>query len=185
MKSQAERFGARFSSENMTHVDLSVRPFIIQTDATTLCTDALIVATGASTKWLGLSSEQALIGRGVCSCAICDGVAFKDEEVIVAGGGDTAIEDALFLANHASKVTVIHRRDRLRASPLLQKQALSHPKISFVWNSEIVDVMDPAKEIVTGVKIRNVHTQQTSEIACSGVFIAIGHVPNTQAFQDN
>ncbi len=182
MHEQAARFDARFVSDSVTQVDFTTRPFVIYTDETTILADTVIIATGASAKWLNLPSEQALLGRGVSSCAVCDGVAYKGEEVVVIGGGDTALEDALFLANHASKVTVIHRRDRLRASHILQEKAFTHPKIQFAWNSKVLEVLDTSN-VVAGVKIIDLITQRTSEIACSGVFIAIGHTPNTDAFR--
>lgn len=184
MREQAVRFGARIQENTAVTVDLSQRPFLISlSDDKAITTETLIIATGASAKWLGLESERALIGKGVSSCAVCDGVLYAGKETVVVGGGDTALEDALFLANYATKVTIIHRRDALRASKYLQERAFANPKIHFVWNSEVVEIDDPLQGKVTGVTIRNALTGEKQRIACQGVFVAIGHEPNTSLFK--
>jgi thioredoxin reductase (NADPH) len=181
---QAERFGTHFVSGEVTKVDLSRRPFTIFCDNTKYTADALIIATGATAKLLGLESEKRLMGYGVSACATCDGFFFPDKGVIVVGGGDAAMEEALFLTKFATKVTVVHRRDQLRASKIMQERARKNPKISFVWDTVIEEIYgDPRAEGVTGVKLKNVKTGQTSDFRCDGVFIAIGHSPNTQLFQ--
>jgi len=182
-KQQAERFGTRFLYGDVTRVDLSRRPFSMICDDTSYTAEALIVATGAASKWLGLESEKRLTGYGVSSCATCDGFFFQDKEVIVVGGGDAAVEEALFLTKFASAVTVVHRRDQLRASKIMQDRARKNPKISFIWDSVVEGIYgDPKAEGVTGVKLKNVKTDQVSDFRCDGVFIAIGHSPNTQLF---
>ncbi|HEX7085531.1 MAG TPA: thioredoxin-disulfide reductase [Vicinamibacterales bacterium] len=183
MRAQAERFGATIRGGDVDAVDLGVRPFVIRTGRTSVTADALIIATGASARWLGLPSEKQLVGRGVSSCATCDGAFFKDRPIVVVGGGDTAMEEALFLTRFASKVYVVHRRDRLRASKIMQDKAMAHPKIEFIWNTVVEEIRDVAKGEVTGVVLRNVETQERSELAVDGVFVAIGHSPNTQLFQ--
>ncbi len=150
MRSQAQRFGAEILQGNVVSVDLSSRPFVVRTDESDYRADTLIIATGASAKWIGLPSEKQLVGRGVSSCATCDGAFFKNRPIVVVGGGDTAMEEALFLTRFASEITVIHRRDKLRASRIMQDKALAHPKIRFVWNSIVEDVTDVAKGEVTG-----------------------------------
>ena len=182
-KQQAERFGTRFLYGDVTRVDLSRRPFSMICDDTSYTAEALIVATGAASKWLGLESEKRLTGYGVSSCATCDGFFFQDKEVIVVGGGDAAVEEALFLTKFASAVTVVHRRDQLRASKIMQTRARKNSKISFIWDSVVEGIYgDPKAEGVTGVKLKNVKTDQVSDFHCDGVFIAIGHSPNTQLF---
>jgi thioredoxin reductase (NADPH) len=183
MRAQALRFGSEIIQGHVSRVDLSTRPFLIQTDEADFHADALIIATGASARWIGLPSERDLVGRGVSSCATCDGAFFKNRPIAVVGGGDTAMEEALFLTRFASQVTLVHRRDKLRASKIMQDKALAHPKIRFAWNSEVTDIMDPAKGEVTGVVLRNVITTEPSEIAVDGVFVAIGHSPNTGLFK--
>jgi thioredoxin reductase (NADPH) len=183
MRAQALRFGSEIIQGHVSRVDLSTRPFLIQTDEADFHADALIIATGASARWIGLPSERDLVGRGVSSCATCDGAFFKNRPIAVVGGGDTAMEEALFLTRFASQVTLVHRRDKLRASKIMQDKALAHPKIRFAWNSEVTDIMDPAKGEVTGVVLRNVITAEHSEIAVDGVFVAIGHSPNTGLFK--
>jgi thioredoxin reductase (NADPH) len=183
MRSQAQRFGAEILQGNVVSVDLSSRPFVVRTDESDYRADTLIIATGASAKWIGLPSEKQLVGRGVSSCATCDGAFFKNRPIVVVGGGDTAMEEALFLTRFASEITVIHRRDKLRASRIMQDKALAHPKIRFVWNSIVEDVTDVAKGEVTGVVVRNLVTGERETIAADGVFVAIGHSPNTDLFK--
>jgi thioredoxin reductase (NADPH) len=183
MRQQAVRFGAEIVQGQATHVDLSARPFTVRTDDRAFEAQALIVATGASARWIGLPSERALVGRGVSSCATCDGAFFKDRPIIVVGGGDTAMEEALFLTRFASGVTVVHRRDKLRASKIMQDKAFTNPKIRFIWDSELQEVRDVTKGEVTGVIVRNRLTGDLSEHAVDGVFVAIGHSPNTELFR--
>ena len=176
-KKQAERFGAEVVNSNVTSVDFSKQPFKIISGENSYETQTVIIATGASAKWLGLDNEQKLIGKGVSSCATCDGFFFKDKEITLVGGGDSAMEEALFLTKFASKVTVVHRRDKLRASKIMQDRAFENNKIEFIWNSEIEDVIGDSS--VTGIKIKNVQTNESSTKDVSGLFVAIGHVPNT------
>jgi thioredoxin reductase (NADPH) len=183
MREQAERFGAKLEMLDVTKVDFSTRPFKIWADENLYTADAVIIATGASAKWLGLESEQKLRGFGVSACATCDGFFFKDKEVVVVGGGDTAMEEALFLTRYASKVTVVHRRDKLRASKIMQDRAMKNPKITFIWNSVVEEVYDVNQKKVTGVRLRNVLTGETMDYKCDGLFIAIGHQPNTEIFK--
>lgn len=181
MRRQAERVGAEFISEDATAVDFSRRPFAITTQSDQrLEARAVIVATGASAKMLGLPGEQRLMGRGVSTCATCDGFFFRNRDVIVAGGGDTAMEEALYLGNLARSVTVVHRRDALRASRIMQDRAFAHPKISFLWNTVIEDVL--GNGVVTGVRLLDVKANQRVERPVDGVFVAIGHQPNTGIF---
>ena len=181
MREQAERFGAEFLRGDVTKVDLSKPPFRLWVEGETeqQC-QALIIATGASAKLLGLESERRLMGRGVSACATCDGFFFRDRRVIVVGGGDTAIEEATFLTKFASQVTVVHRRDRLRASKVMQDRARKNPKIDFAWNSAVEDIL--GTEHVERVRLRDVTTQAVTERAVDGVFVAIGHQPNTTLF---
>jgi thioredoxin reductase (NADPH) len=183
MRAQAERFGAEFMRGDVTRVDLSKPPFRLEVDgeAEQQC-EALIIATGASAKLLGLESERRLMGRGVSACATCDGFFFRDRRIIVVGGGDTAMEEATFLTKFASQVTVVHRRDRLRASKVMQDRARKNPKIDFVWNSAVEEIV--GAERVERVRLRDVTTQVASERAVDGVFVAIGHQPNTALFND-
>jgi thioredoxin reductase (NADPH) len=183
MRKQAERLGVRFISGEVTAVDLSRRPFTIEVGSDRYEARALIVATGASARWLGLESEQKLYGKGVSACATCDGFFYRDKEVVVVGGGDTAIEEAMFLTHFASKVTVVHRRDQLRATQVLQQRAKSNPKIAFEWNAVVDEIMDVKKGQVTGVRLKDTKTGEKSSLTCDGVFIAIGHTPNTQLFR--
>jgi len=183
MRRQAERFGTRFISGLATKVDFSKSPFTIYVEDQILKARTVIIATGASAKWLGLESEEKLKGSGVSGCATCDGFFFKDKEVVVVGGGDTALEEALFLTRFASKVTVIHRRDQLRASKALQNRAFKNEKIQFIWNSVVEDILGVDVGHVTGVKIRNRVDNTVKEMPCDGVFIAIGHKPNTDIFK--
>jgi thioredoxin reductase (NADPH) len=180
LRAQAERFGAEIVQGDVSRLDLSRRPFAVAMGKTTYTAEALIVATGASAKWLELGVDKKLSGRGVSTCATCDGYFFKGRPVAIVGGGDTALEEAIYLANLASHVTVIHRRGELRASKVMQDKAFAHPKISFTWYSEVVDIKDLEKGEVTHLVVRNNQTGVTSELAVDGVFIAIGHTPNTK-----
>ncbi len=183
MKKQAQRFGAEYELEAAVAADLSKRPFTIKTAKNTYQTEALIVASGASAKLLGLESERKLIGHGVSTCATCDGFFFKGKEVIVVGGGDTAMEEALFLTKFASKVSVVHRRDQLRASKIMADRARSNPKIEFVWDTTVTDVLDTAKNTVEAVRLKNLKTGKEGTRQVAGVFVAIGHQPNTDIFK--
>jgi len=176
---QAERFGARFAFETALSVHLSSRPFTVKTDARRVESETLIVASGASARWLGLENEQKLRGHGVSACATCDGFFFKGKEVLVVGGGDSAMEEALFLTRFCAKVTVVHRRDKLRASRIMAERASRNDKIAFLWNSVVEEIHDPAKLKVTGARLRNVKTSQALEVPCEGIFVSIGHNPNT------
>jgi len=183
MRRQAERFGTEFISGEVTAVDFSKTPFVVQVGDISYEGKCVIIATGASAKWLGLESEKRLMGSGVSGCATCDGFFFKDKEVVVVGGGDTAVEEALFLTRFATKVTLIHRRDRLRASKILQDRAFKNEKITFLWDSVVVDILGEDVGHVTGVRIRDVKSGAVSDYPCDGVFIAIGHSPNTGIFK--
>jgi thioredoxin reductase (NADPH) len=181
LQKQAERFGSRVIYEDATSVDLSARPFRAETDEAGFTADSVIVATGASARWLGIESEQRLVNLGVSACATCDGALFRDKLMAVVGGGDTAMEEALFLTRFGTRVTVIHRRSELRASKIMQERALSHEKIDFVWDSEVDEVL--GEEFVTGVRLKNVKTGELSELATDALFIAIGHQPNTELYR--
>lgn len=184
MRAQAERFGTDIVAGNVTAVDLQRRPFTVAVEGGgVLTTDALIIATGASAKWLDIGPDRKLAGRGVSTCATCDGYFFRGRPIAVVGGGDSAMEEAIYLTRFATKVTVIHRRDTLRASKIMQDKAFANPKIEFLWNSEIIDVKDVVKGEVTGVVVRNVKTGEVGELAVDGLFIAIGHTPNTSLFK--
>jgi thioredoxin reductase (NADPH) len=183
MRDQAARFGATFRTGTVDATDLSRRPFTITVEGEAVPCQALIVATGASARLLGLESERKLLGHGVSTCATCDGFFFQDQEVIIAGGGDSALEEALFLTKFAKRVTVVHRRDKLRASKIMQDKAFAHPKIDFTWDSVPEEILDVAQGKVTGVRLRNVKTQAVTERPVDGVFVAIGHVPNTAVFR--
>jgi thioredoxin reductase (NADPH) len=179
---QAERFGTKIIREDVIAVDCSARPFGVKIADRSFTADALILATGATAKWLGIESEQRLMNKGVSACATCDGALFRGKSMAVVGGGDTALEEALFLTRFATKVFVIHRRDSLRASKIMQERALDHEKIEFVWDSVVDEVV--GEEFVTGVRTRNVKTDQIQELAVEAVFIAIGHEPNTKLIRD-
>lgn len=181
MRKQAERFETKFINGEVSSVDFSVKPFKVMVNGESYHGDAVIIASGASSLWLGLESEQRLIGRGVSSCATCDAFFFKGKDVVVAGGGDTAMDEAIFLTKFADKVTVIHRRDQLRASKILQQRAFKNPKIGFTWNRIVIEVL--GSEVVRGVRMKNVKTGEVSELKCDGVFVAIGHKPNTEPFR--
>ncbi|MCC6811610.1 MAG: thioredoxin-disulfide reductase [Deltaproteobacteria bacterium] len=180
-KAQAERFGTQIHMDEITKVDLSKRPFTLWQRDKEWKAETVIIATGASAKLLDIPSEKKLMGHGVSACATCDGFFFKNQDVIVVGGGDTAMEEANFLTKFASKVTVVHRRDTLRASKIMQERALKNPKIAFVWNSAIDEILGDDKG-VTGVRLKNLVNGETMKLAAQGVFIAIGHQPNTQMF---
>src|SRR5262245_59063694 len=183
-KKQAERVGTRFVSGDVTSVELSARPFRVALDGDTHRADALIVATGASAKLLGLPSEKKLMGYGVSACATCDGFFFKDKDVLVVGGGDTAMEEATFLTKYATRVRVLHRRDQLRASKIMQDRAHRNRKIEFVWNVLIEEILgDTGAGGVTGVVVADTLTRERRTLETQGVFIAIGHEPNTRIFQ--
>ena len=184
MKKQALRFGTEILSAEVTKVDLSKSPFSVTVNEKDLYqTKTVIIATGASAKLLNLESEKRLMGYGVSACATCDGFFFKEKEVVVVGGGDTAMEEANFLTKFASKVTVIHRRDQLRASKILQERAFKSNKINFCWDSVVEDIMDPDQGKVTGIKLKNLKTGEVTGKNCDGVFLAIGHNPNTAIFK--
>jgi thioredoxin reductase (NADPH) len=183
LRAQAQRFGAEIISGHVARVDLSARPFTIElSDGPTYSARALIIATGASAKLIGLPSERFLMGRGVTTCATCDGFFYRGRPVAVVGGGDTAIEEAIFLTRFASSVTVIHRRDSLRASKVMQDKAFAHPKISFAWNKVVDEVLGVADGKVSGLRLRDTVTGEPSELAIDGLFVAIGHNPNTELF---
>ncbi len=182
MRLQAQRFGTRFVRFEATRVDLSRRPFSVWASDDALQARTLIIAAGASAKLLGLPAEKQLMGHGVSACATCDGFFFKGKEVIVVGGGDTAMEEATFLTKFCSKVTVVHRRDKLRASKIMQQRAEKNPKIEWLWNTAVTEIHSPEKNAVTGVRLRNLQTQEEIEFPIQGVFVAIGHQPNTQVF---
>ncbi len=183
MRTQAQRFGAQTVFDNATSVDLSTHPFKVNTaEHGTYTCDALIIATGASARLLGLDSEKELMGYGVSACATCDGFFFKDKEIVVVGGGDTAMEEATFLTRFARKVTVVHRRDELRASKIMQERAQANPKIEFVWNSVVCEVLGSRADGVRAVVLENVATGERSELPTEGLFLAIGHKPNTELF---
>jgi thioredoxin reductase (NADPH) len=178
---QAERFGTEILFEDATEVDLSSRPFKVQTEGAAYTADTVIVATGASARWLGLESENRLVNKGVSACATCDGALFRNKAMAVVGGGDTAMEEALFLTRFATKVTVIHRRGELRASKVMQERALQHEKIEFAWHSEVEEVL--GDDFVTGVRLRDVRDGSTRDLAIEALFVAIGHVPTTALFE--
>lgn len=183
MKRQAQRFGAHYRQEIATSVDLSRRPFLVETGEQRYEARTLIIATGASARMLGLPSEKPLLGRGVSTCATCDGAFFRGQEVMVVGGGDTALEEALFLTRFATKVLVVHRRDELRASRIMSERAKAHEKIEFLWNRVVTEIHDPAKKEVTSVRLRNTIDGTETNRKIGGLFIAIGHDPNTKIFE--
>jgi thioredoxin reductase (NADPH) len=199
LRRQAERFGAKFVEEDAKEVDFSKRPFKVKTDTNEYVGRALILATGSSAMWLGLESETRLMGKGISACATCDGFFFKGMEVVVVGGGDTAMEEALFLTKFATKVTVLHRRDAFRASKIMQDRVLEHPKIEVLWNTEVIEILGEDK--VSGVRVarhpegnptKNIKDMKHPEksggevftLECQGYFVAIGHKPNTELFRD-
>lgn len=178
MRKQAQRLGADFVDGNVTSVDFSSKPFKIATNSESFAGKTIVLATGASAKWLGLPSEQKLIGKGVSSCAVCDAAFFRDKKIALVGGGDSAMREALFITKFASEVNVIHRRDKLRAFQALQDRAFSNPKIKFIWNSVIEEVLGENK--VEGVTIKNLKTSKITNMEIDGLFVAVGHKPNTQ-----
>jgi thioredoxin reductase (NADPH) len=182
MRVQAERFGAEIIRGNVTSVDLASHPFKITTSDAEYTARALVIATGASARLLGLPSERSLLGHGVSTCATCDGYFFRGKPIAVVGGGDSAMEEAIFLTRFASHVTVVHRRSTLRASKIMQDKAFANPKISFEWNADVDSITDTSKGEVTGVILRNNVTGEKKEIPVEGVFVAIGHTPNTALF---
>jgi thioredoxin reductase (NADPH) len=186
MKAQAENVGTRMISDHITAVDLSRRPFRLTGDSgAEYSCDALIIATGAQARWLGLESEEKFKGFGVSACATCDGFFYRDKEVLVIGGGNTAVEEALFLTNFASKVTLVHRRDELRSEKILQDRLFKNPKIEVRWNSVLEEVLgDGNPPGVTGARLQNLETGKSEEISADGIFIAIGHAPSTELFKD-
>lgn len=183
MKKQAERFGAQCVFGEIVEADLSTRPFKIRTDQKELSAETFIISSGASARMLGLPSEKELLGHGVSTCATCDGFFFKDKEIVVVGGGDSAIEEALFLTKFGTKVTVIHRRDELRASRIMQDRAFANKKIDFAWNTVVEEIIGNKESGVSGIKVKNVKSGEISELSCQGFFVAIGHVPNTKIFE--
>lgn len=179
---QAERFGTVIHMENVLKVDLSKRPFSIQGESVSCLSDTVIIATGASAKWLNVPGEDKYKNRGVSACATCDGAFFKNQDVLVVGGGDTAMEEATYLAKIVKSVTLVHRRDSLRASKVMQERALNNPKISFLWDSAVEEVVGDPKGM-TGAVVKNLKTGDKKQVAATGLFVAIGHVPNTHLFQ--
>ena len=182
MRSQAERFGAEIIRGHVTSVDLSSRPMTVSTSDAKYTCRTLVIATGASARLLGLPSERALIGHGVSTCATCDGYFFRGKPIAVVGGGDSAMEEAIFLTRFASSVTVVHRRESLRASKIMQDKAFANPKITFEWNSEVEDIRSGAHGGVAAIALRNSRTGERKDIPVDGVFVAIGHTPNTKLF---
>lgn len=183
MHKQAERFGTQFIYDNAESVDLSKRPFVVRTSSEEILSDVLIICTGASARLLGLESEAKLMGHGVSACATCDGFFFRDKVVFVVGGGDTALEEAMFLTRFASSVTVIHRRETFRASKIMVDRAKENPKVGYILNSVLDEVLDVNQGMVTAIRVRNILTGKVEELPADGVFIAIGHKPNTELFQ--
>ena len=184
LRSQATRFGTEFFSGDVVDVDLSERPFKLTLEnKDTLSCDSLIISTGASARWLGMDSEKEFSGKGVSACATCDGFFFRDQDVAVVGGGDTALEEALYLANICKSVTLIHRRDEFRGSKIMQERAINHEKISIFWNTVVEEVLGDPKAGMTSLKVKNVKNQQVTEHPITGLFVAIGHTPNTKLFK--
>ena len=184
LRAQATRFGTEFFSGDVVDVDLSEHPFKLTLEnKDTLSCDSLIISTGASARWLGMDSEKEFSGKGVSACATCDGFFFRDQDVAVVGGGDTALEEALYLANICKSVTLIHRRDEFRGSKIMQKRAINHEKISIFWNTVVEEVLGDPKAGMTSLKVKNVKNQQVTEHPITGLFVAIGHTPNTKLFK--
>ncbi|WP_417686343.1 thioredoxin-disulfide reductase [Roseibium sp.] len=185
MQKQAENVGTKIVYDTITKADLSKRPFVMEADSgTTYTADAVIIATGAQARWLGLPSEEAFMGAGVSACATCDGFFYRNKEVVVVGGGNTAVEEALYLANLASKVTLVHRRDTLRSEKILQERLFKNPKIEVIWDHAIDEILGGGMpKAVTGARLKNTKTGETQEITADGVFIAIGHAPSVELFR--
>ena len=183
LQAQAERFGTRILFEDATRIDRSQRPFRVETDERRFTADAVVVATGASARWLGIESEQRLVNNGVSACATCDGALFRGKAMAVVGGGDTAMEEALFLTRFATKVTLVHRRDELRASKIMQERARKNEKIEFAWNAEVAEVLGSEQDGVTGVRLRDVRDGSLRQLDVQALFVAIGHKPNTDLFR--
>lgn len=183
MRKQVERFGTTFINGHVEEIDVNKRPFQLTVNDDKILADSVIIASGASANWLGLDSETQLKGKGVSACATCDGFFFKEEEVVVIGGGDTALEEALFLTKFAKKVTIVHRRDQLRASKIMQDKSFANPKIEFIWDSIVEEVLGVTEGKVTGVRLKNIKSGETSKLDCQGFFVAIGHTPNTSLFK--
>jgi thioredoxin reductase (NADPH) len=184
MRKQAARFGTEYLTENVTSVDFSQQPFVVKTADETYRARAVIISTGASAKMLNVPGEKELLGHGVSTCATCDGFFFRDQELLIVGGGDSAMEEAIFLTKFASKVTVVHRRDELRASKIMQQRAMDNPKIEFLWNSVITELVGEDGKL-KGANIKNVKTGDDSFVEAGGAFVAIGHTPNTSLFEDH
>ncbi len=180
-RKQAQRFGTRIVTKDVTAVDLKTRPFVVEVEEEKYQSPTVIISTGASAKLMGLDSERRLMGHGVSTCATCDGAFFRDQEVAVVGGGDSAMEEAIFLTRFARRVTVIHRRDKLRASQIMQERAFKNSKIAWIWNSGVEEVIGDHE--VKGIKLKNLKNGTISEIPCQGLFVAIGHQPNTKLFK--
>jgi thioredoxin reductase (NADPH) len=181
MRKQAERFGTRIVSSNVTAVDFSQRPFTVHVGSDAYSAETIIISTGASARWLDVPGEEKLRGYGVSACATCDGFFFRDKELVVVGGGDSAMEESLFLTKFATKVTVVHRREEFRASTIMANRVLDHPKIEVIWNTVVEEIL--GDKVVDGVRIRNVVTDEVATLATDGVFVAIGHDPNTSVFK--
>ncbi|MGE0199512.1 MAG: thioredoxin-disulfide reductase [Candidatus Melainabacteria bacterium] len=182
-RQQAARFGTEIRNETVESVDFSKKPYTVKTDEATYTAETIIISTGASAKLLNIESEKRLMGHGVSACATCDGFFFRDKEVVIVGGGDTAMEEANFLTRFCKKVTVVHRRDTLRASKIMQERAVNNPKIDFIWDSAVEDIIGSKEEGVSAVKLKNLKSGELSEFATQGVFVAIGHKPNTEIFE--
>lgn len=182
MRKQAGRFGTEYLTDNVTSVDFSTTPFEVNTSDETILARSVIISTGAAARMLGVPGEKELLGHGVSTCATCDGFFFRDQELLIVGGGDSAMEEAIFLTKFASKVTVVHRRDSLRASKIMQERAMDNPKIEFIWDSVLTEIFGNGK--VAGARLKNVRTGDESEIAAGGVFVAIGHTPNSALFEE-
>jgi thioredoxin reductase (NADPH) len=183
MKKQAGKFGTEFIAGVAIKVNLSKNPLTVFTDEQEIQTRTLIICSGASARLMGLESEKKLIGYGVSTCATCDGYFFKGKEIMVVGGGDSALEEAIFLTKYASRVTLVHRRDQLRASKIMQERAFKNPKIDFVWDTVVDEIYDVQAKAVNGVILRNLRNGEVTDFTCDGVFVAIGHVPNTRIFE--
>ena len=183
MRRQAERFGAEYKLVHVNKADLSTSPITLQVGNDTIHTRTLIIASGASARWLGLPTEQALIGHGVSSCATCDGFFFSGKDIAVIGGGDSAMEEALFLTRFATKVNLIHRRDQFRASKIMLERAQEHPKIEMITNTVVDEVLDPSQKEVTALKLRDTRDSKTWELPVSAMFLGIGHIPNAKMFE--